>query len=43
MNILVEQTPADEYRSEFPPLYGEHIETAAYLHTEQEPNTYYVY
>ena len=27
-NILVEQTPADEYSSEFPPLYGEHIETA---------------
>ena len=26
-NILYEQTPADEYRSEFPPLYGEHVET----------------
>ena len=26
-SILVEQTPSDEYRSEFPTLYGEHVET----------------
>ena len=26
-DILIEQTPSDEYRSEFPPLYGECIET----------------
>ena len=26
-NILVEQTPADEYNANIIPLYGEHIET----------------
>ena len=25
--LLIEQTPADEYRSNFPTLYGERIET----------------
>ena len=26
-DILVEQSPADEYRADVNPLYGEHIET----------------
>ena len=26
-DLLVEQSPSDEYRANFPPLYGEHVET----------------
>ena len=44
-NILVEQTPADEYKADFPthPIMVSMIETVPVYTRNKNLNTYYVY